>query len=188
MRRASWVLVVAPFLVCCGGKGEHNQHDPEDPEALEDPEDQEQPGDQEQPEPLISECREENSEAECETICHLPSKEPVGAECFLVGMPVETPLRCSCEGGPSDGAFFALASCADLQASIASVCAQGAPPPPCPTVVPASGQSCTHSQECWVEEFSGDCSPGEAVRRRSVGVECANGVWRETGVGEEPCP
>lgn len=172
MRNFSWVLVAVPFLACCGGKGEHNA------------EEQEQPV--EEPEALITDCTVENSEAECELYCHLDSGAPVTGECVLGAVPGE--LRCSCEGGPSDGVFFSLSSCDDLQATIASVCTQSLSIPACPSAVPAVGQSCSHRQTCWVEEFSGDCAPGEAVRSRSVGVECVDGVWRETGVGEESCP
>ena len=171
MRHFSWVLVVVPLLACCGGKGEHDSEEPAEPA---------------EPEALVSECWPENSDAECELSCHLSSGEPVAAQC--VSATGEMPLSCSCEGGPSDGRFFSLSSCDDLEPSIASVCAQTSPIPACPSLVPASGQACSHRQMCWIEEFSGDCSGNQAVRSRSVGVDCVEGVWQETGVGEDFCP
>lgn len=179
MRHFSWVLVMVPFLACCGGKGEHNSEEPSEPE------DQEQQ-EQQEPEALITDCTVENSEAECELYCHISSGEAVAAACFPIAP--GGPISCSCEGGPSAGRFFSLSSCDDLEASMQSVCAQTSPAPPCPSLLPASGQPCSHRQMCWIEEFSGDCSAGQTVRSSSVGLDCVEGFWRETGVAEDFCP
>ncbi|HEU5073995.1 MAG TPA: hypothetical protein VFU02_07475 [Polyangiaceae bacterium] len=177
-RHLAWALLVAPFMACCGGESERDPMERDDPAEPEP----------EEPEVTVSECREENSEAECEFTCHLPSSEPVAAGCFLVAAPGQMPLNCSCEGGPSDGTFFSLSSCDELLPSIESVCAQTSPAPPCPTVVPASGQACSHRQTCLIEDFSADCSAGQHVRSRSLNFVCSDGVWKETGVQEEFCP
>lgn len=170
MRNFSWVLVVALFPGCYGREAEPEpEHDSEEPAAL------------------VSECWLENSGAECELRCDLSSGESVSGECVSAAVPGELPLSCSCEGGPSDGRFFSLASCDDLEASMASVCAETSPTPACPSLVPEFGQACSHRQECWIEDFRGDCSVGP-VRSHSVGLHCDQGVWEETGVGEEFCP
>lgn len=172
-RCLAWALLVAPVLACCGGESERDPTEREEPE---------------QPEVTVSECREENSEAECEFTCHLQSGEPVAAGCMAVAAPGQMPLNCNCEDGPSDGKFFSLTSCDDLLPSIASVCAQSSPAPTCPNVVPAPGQACSHRQTCWIEESISDCSAGQAVRSRNLGFACSDGVWEETGVGEDFCP
>ena len=168
LRQISWVLVAAPLLGCYGGEGEQESEELTEPEAL------------------VSDCRLETTEAACERICHLTSGEAVKGQCVSVGG--EMPFSCRCEGGPSDGRFFALSSCDDLEASIASVCTETSPTPACPSLLPASGQACSHRQTCLIEEFSGDCSPGEAVRKRSLEFDCIEGVWQEIGVGEDFCP
>lgn len=168
MRQFLWVLVVAPFLGCYGETGEQESEEAEEPEAL------------------VSECRLETTEAACERICQLSSGLAVKGQCVSVAG--EMPLSCRCEGGPSDGRFFSLSSCDDLESSIASVCAETSSTPACPSLVPASGQACSHRQTCLIEEFSGDCSPGEAVRKRSVEFDCIEGAWQEIGVGEDFCP
>ena len=184
LRPWSLVVVAAPLLGCYGETGK-NASDTEDTSGGENTS-----GDEPEPmpsEPAITDCTVENSEAECKLYCHLSSGVPVTGECVSGGAG-GLPLGCTCTGGPSDGKFFSLSSCDELEASMTSVCAATSPAPACPDVVPASGQACSHRQECLIEEFSGECSPGEAVRSRSLIFRCVQGSWREMGIGEEPCP
>lgn len=173
LKQLAWVLAIVPFLACCGGKSDRNAAGSE-----------EQP--EERPGELVAECSEENSEAECKLYCHLESGEPVGGGCFPVAP--GGPYICSCDWGPSEGRYFPLESCADLEASIQSVCAQTSPLPDCPSVPPPPGEQCSHRQSCWIEDFVGDCSPGEAVRSTAVGVNCVDGFWQQAGTAEAFCP
>jgi len=177
MRNFSWVLVVVPFLACCGGKGERN--------AEEESDGQDEQEEEEEQKPLVSDCSLQRSDTECLLTCLLEWGDAVTGHCEPAS---GASWSCSCNGGPSDGRLFSVASCDDLQASVESVCAETSPPPACPTLVPTPGQACSHQQSCWIEEFRGDCSAGESVRSRSAGFTCTDGVWQESGVGEEFCP
>jgi len=176
MRCFSMVLVAAPLLGCYGETSDNDREGEQDSEQPQEPAEQE-------PVALVSDCTEENSAAECELRCHLASGVPVTGLCMLAS----GGLNCMCDGGPSDGRFFQLSSCDDLEASIASVCTEQSPTPFCPLVLPASGETCSHRQTCSIEEFRSDCAPGQTVRSRSLLFYCYEGVWQEGGVGEEFC-
>lgn len=183
MWRFSWVLVVVPFLTCCGGKGERNAAESEESEEVEEPE---ETGEQKA---VVSDCMLQRSDSECMLSCLLEWGDSVIGHCEPATVPgAAWPWNCSCQGGPSDGKLFSVSSCDDLQASVESMCTATSPPPACPTVVPMSGQACSHEQNCWIEEVVSECSEGDTVRSRSVGFDCIDGVWQETGVGEDFCP